>query len=186
MALPVAKAAMLTLARGSFSLDHTRGQGFTLIELLVVLVVMGIALGMATVQLMPDDHSRLQQAGQQLALLLENAGLEARSSGVAMAWVTEGNQYQFLQRNAQGIWESIDSGSFRSRALGEGIAITAVALDGKTLNPGNRMVLSATSFALPFEVRLNAGAATLFVIGNSTGAVSVTPDRGANETLITN
>lgn len=186
MALPVAKAAMQTSARGSYSLARARGQGFTLIELLVVLVVMGIALGMATVQLMPDDRSRLRQAAEQLALLLENAGLEARSSGVTMAWIEEKNQYQFLQRNAQGIWETIDSGSFRARTLEEGVTITAVELDGKTLKPGGRLVLSAASFTLPFEIRLSAGAATIYVTGNSTGTVSVTPDRGANETLVAN
>lgn len=183
---------MLTSARGSCSLDRARGQGFTLIELLVVLVVMGIALGMVTVQLMPDERSRLRQAAEQLALLLENAGLEARSSGVAMAWLAENNRYQFLLRNSQGIWEFIDSGSFRPRTLEEGVAIATVELDGELLQPGNRMVLSAISFSSPFEIKLTAGASAIFIVGNGHGAVSVTAergittDRGTNELLIAN
>lgn len=177
---------MPTSARGSCSLDHARGKGFTLIELLVVLVVMGIALGMVTVQLMPDDRSRLRQAGEQLALLLENAGLEARSSGVTMAWLAENNRYQFLQRNAQGIWEFIDSGSFRPRVLEEGVMIAAVEVDGKPLKPGSRMVLSASSFSSPFEIKLTAGVATQFVVGNGSGAVSITSERGVTPDAGTN
>lgn len=168
-------------SRGGFaSGGPSRGQGFTLIEFLVVMVVMGIALGMAAVQLMPDDSSRLRQAGEQLALLLENAGMEARSSGVAMAWVAKRNQYQFFQRNEQGIWESIDSGSFRPRALEEGITIAAVELDGKPVELGSRLPLSATSFASPFNIKLSAGAALLYVVGNGVGTVSVTLDKDAN------
>lgn len=172
-------------APGSCDICLVRNQplgsrGFTLIELLVVLVVMGVALGMVSVQLMPDDSSRLRQAGEQLALLLENAGLEARSSGVAMAWVGKRNQYRFFRRNEQGIWESIDYGSFRPRPLEEGISIAAVELDGKPVELGSRLPLSATSFSSPFNIKLSAGAAVLYVVGNGVGAVSVTLDKDAN------
>lgn len=157
-----------------------RQRGFTLIELLVVLVIVGIVLGIATVQLMPSDSTRLRKAGEQLALLLENAGLEARSSGVAMAWVGKRDRYLFFQRNEQGIWESVDSGPFRPRALEEGITIAAVELDGKPVDMGSRLPLSATSFASPFNIKLAAGASVLYVAGNGVGTVSVALDKDAN------
>lgn len=157
-----------------------RARGFTLIELLVVLVIMGIALGMVAVNLMPDDSSRLRQAGEQLALLLENAGLEARSSGAPMAWAGKRNEYLFFRRNEEGRWESVDSGPFRARALEEGVTIAAVELDGKPVEFGSRLPLSATSFASPFSIKLSAGVSVLYVNGNGVGAVIVTLDKDAN------
>ncbi|HEY5993671.1 MAG TPA: prepilin-type N-terminal cleavage/methylation domain-containing protein [Gallionellaceae bacterium] len=156
-----------------------RARGFTLLELLVVLAIMGIALGMVTLRLMPDDSTRLRQAGEQLALLLENAGLEARSSGAPMAWSAKRGEYRFFRRNEQGIWEAVDSGPYRPRALEEGIAIAAVELDGKPIAFGSRVPLSATSFASPFSVKLSAGTAVLYVVGNGVGAVTVTLDKDA-------
>jgi len=164
----------------SFPAARPRARGFTLIELLVVLVVMGIALGIASVQLMPSDATRLRQAGEQLALLLENAGLEARSSGVTMAWVGKRSRYLFFQRNEQGLWESVDSGPFRARALEEGITIASVELDGKPVELGSRLPLSATSFGSPFNIKLSAGASVLYVVGDGVGTVSVTLDKDAN------
>jgi len=157
-----------------------QARGFTLIELLVVLAIMGIALGMVAVKLMPDDSSRLRQAGEQLALLLENAGLEARSSGTPMAWAGKRNEYLFFRRNEQGLWETVDSGPFRGRALEEGLTIAAVELDGKPVDFGSRLPLSANSFASPFSIKLSAGASVLYVNGNGVGAVSVTLDKDAN------
>ncbi len=154
--------------------------GFTLIELLVVLVIVGIVLGIASVQLMPDDASRLRRTGEQLALLLENAGLDARSSGVVMAWVGKRDRYLFFQRNAQGVWEAVDSGSFRPRALEEGITIASIELDGKPVALGSRLPLSATSFASPFNIKLATGASVLYVVGDGGGKVSVTLDKDAN------
>lgn len=167
---------------GAGRLRNRRGleRGFTLIELLVVLVIAGIVLGIASVQLMPSDGTRLRKAGEQLALLLENAGLEARSSGIAMAWVGKKDRYLFFQRNEQGNWESMDTGSFRPRALEEGITIAAVELDGKPVELGSRLPLSATSFASPFNIKLAAGASVLYVAGNGVGTVSVTLDKDAN------
>lgn len=155
-------------------------RGFTLIELLVVLAIAAIVLGMVSIQLMPSDGTRLRKAGEQLALLLENAGLEARSSGAPMAWVGKKESYLFLHRNAQGVWESVDSGSFRPRELEQGVTIAAVELDGKPVALGTRLPLSATSFASPFNIKLAAGVSALYVAGNGVGTVTVTLDRDAN------
>lgn len=172
---------MRTSDRGSSR--HFRPEslrGFTLIELLVVLVVMGIALGLVSVRLMPDDASRLRETGEQLALLLENAELQARSSGVPMAWVGKRDEYMFYQRNRQGLWEPVETGPFRRRALQVGVSIVAVELDGKPVELGSRVPLSATSFTSPFNIKLGAGTSALYVVGNGVGRVTVLMDRNAN------
>ncbi|MBI5660284.1 MAG: prepilin-type N-terminal cleavage/methylation domain-containing protein [Nitrosomonadales bacterium] len=152
-------------------------RGFTLIELLVVLVIMSIALGMAVVQLMPDSRTALREEAQRLALLLENAGMEARVSGQPMAWSFENSSYRFWKKNSYGDWMRMeDDAMFRPRALPDGITIAEASVEAQPLKAGERMSLGAASFALPFRLRLNGGAAVARIAGSSTGAVSAQLD----------
>ena len=154
-----------------------RSNGFTLIELLVVLVVMGIALGMTVVQLMPDGHAVLREEAQRLALLLENAGIEARTSGRPLAWSFEENGYRFWKKNDYGDWVRLeDDAMFRSRTLPAGMSIAEVSVEMQPLQPGEQMSLSASSFTLPFRIHLVGEHAGASVVGGSTGAVSAQLD----------
>jgi general secretion pathway protein H len=153
-------------------------RGFTLIELLVVLVVMGVALGLVMVQLMPDHSAPLREEAARLALLLENAGLEARASGRSLAWSGEKNKYRFLSRNEYGDWIRIDDDTiFRPRTLPEGVNIGEVSVEEQPIKAGEFVLLSANSFAAPFLIRLYqnspAGSeyASASVSGKSTGDV---------------
>lgn len=147
--------------------------GFTLIELLIVLVVMGVALGLVMVQLMPDHQAPLREESARLALLLENAGLEARASGRSLAWSGEKNRYRFLSKNAYGDWVRIDDDSlFRPRTMPEGVNISEVSVEEQPIKPGEYVLLSAHSFAVPFRVRLNSEYGSASVTGKSTGDVN--------------
>jgi general secretion pathway protein H len=149
-----------------------RQRGFTLIELLVVLVVIGIALGMVMVQLMPDHRAALRDEAARLALLLENAGLEARASGRSLAWTGEKNSYRFFNRNEYGDWVRIvDDTAFRPRTLPEGVNVGEVSVEEQPLKPGEYVVLSANSFAVPFQIRLSSEYGSASVTGKSTGDV---------------
>ena len=151
--------------------------GFTLIELLVVLVVMGIALGLVAVQLMPDNRAILREEAQRLALLVENAGMEARVSGRPLAWSGEKNSYRFWKKNDYADWVRIeDDAAFRARTLPEGMHIVEVSVEEQALKPGEYLALSANSFPLPFRIRLESEQARASVIGSSTGTVSVQLD----------
>lgn len=158
-------------------------QGFTLVELLVVLVVTGIALGIVVVQLMPDDRTTLREEAARLALLLENAGLEARSSGRSMAWSAENTRYLFWKKNDYNDWARIeDDTPFRPRTLPEGIHIGEVTLDDQPLKAGEQLALSASAFAPPFRIRISNASANTTVIGKSTGEVIVQSDDIPNGT----
>ncbi|WP_212785666.1 prepilin-type N-terminal cleavage/methylation domain-containing protein [Ferrigenium kumadai] len=147
-------------------------QGFTLIELLVVLVVMGIALGMVVVQLMPDNRAALREEAQRLALLLENAGMEARASGHPLAWSSEKNGYRFWKKNDYGEWVRLeDDAIFRPYTLPAGLGIAEVSVEGQPLKHGELMSLHAFSFTLPFHISLTGEHASASVTGSSTGAV---------------
>jgi general secretion pathway protein H len=152
-------------------------QGFTLVELLVVLVVMGIALAIVVPQLMPDDRTSLREEAARLALLLENAGLEARSSGRSMAWTSGNTGYLFWRKNDYNDWARVeDDTPFRPRTLPEGTHIGEVTVDNQLLKPGEPLALSASAFAPPFRIRLNNASAGTTVIGKSTGEVIVQAD----------
>lgn len=151
-------------------------RGFTLVELLVVLVVMGIALSLVMVQLMPDDKAMLREEAARLALLLENAGLEARASGHSMAWSTESNRYLFWRKNEYNDWVPIeDNSSFRPRILPEGMQLVDMTVENLPFKRGEQMSLSASAFALPFKIRMSYASATTTVVGKSTGEVNVVP-----------
>ncbi len=151
--------------------------GFTLIELLVVLVVMGVALGLVMVQLLPDNRAPLREEAGRLALLLENAGMEAHASGRSLAWSGEKSGYLFWKKNNYGDWLRIDDDTlFRPRALPQGMHIGEVTVEEQTVKPGELMLLSATSFAVPFRIRLSSEYGSASVTGKSTGDVVATLD----------
>ena len=151
--------------------------GFTLIELLVVLVVMGVALGLVMVQLMPDNRAQLREEAGRLALLLENAGMEAHASGRSLAWSGEKSSYRFWKKNNYGDWVLIaDDALFRPRLLPEGLHIGEVTVEDLAIKPGEVMLLSATSFAVPFRIRLSSEHGSASVTGKSTGDVVATLD----------
>jgi len=154
------------------SFTFPRQRGFTLIELLVVLVVMGVALGLVMVQLMPDHQAPLRDEAARLALLLENAGLEARASGRSLAWSGEKNNYRFLSKNAYGDWVRVDDDSpFRPRTLAEGVNVGEISVEEQPLKPGEFVLLSAHAFAVPFLIRLSSEHGSARVTGKSTGDV---------------
>ena len=154
-------------------LNLSRSQrGFTLVELLVVLVVMGVALGLVTVQLMPDKRAPLREEAARLSLLLENAGLEARASGRSLAWSGKNNNYLFLRKNAYGDWVRIvDDSLFRPRSLPQGVHVGEVSVEEQPLKPDEYVLLSAHSFAVPFRIRLTSEYGSATVTGKSTGDV---------------
>lgn len=147
------------------------------------MLVMGIAMGLVVVQLMPDHRAPLREEAGRLALLLENAGLEARASGRSLAWSGEKNGYRFFSKNAYGDWVRIDDdSSFRPRTLPKGVNIGEVSVEEQALKPGEYVLLSAHSFAVPFRIRLNLSAesgsefGSASVTGKSTGDVVFTLD----------
>jgi general secretion pathway protein H len=76
-----------------------RERGFTLIELLVVMVILGITLGLVSLNALPSQKQALQQDAQRVALLLQLARDEAIVRNRQIAFEASRDGYRFLIRN---------------------------------------------------------------------------------------
>jgi general secretion pathway protein H len=77
----------------------TAARGFTLVEIMVVMVIIGITLGMVSLNALPSPRQNLQAEAQRIALLLQLARDEAIVRNRLVAFEADGEQYRFLVRN---------------------------------------------------------------------------------------
>jgi general secretion pathway protein H len=75
-----------------------RGGGFTLVEIMVVLVIIGVTLGLASLNAIPSPHQDLQKEAQRIALLLQLARDEAIVRNRPVAFEATSERYHFLVR----------------------------------------------------------------------------------------
>lgn len=85
-----------------------RGErGFTLIELLVVMVILGITLGLVSLNVMPGRKQSLEQDAKRIALLLQLARDEAIVRNKQIAFEAGSDSYRFWVRNDNKQWEQV-------------------------------------------------------------------------------
>ncbi len=78
-----------------------RQRGFTLIEVLVVIIILGVLIGTVSLSIAPQAQRRYEKEVQGLRQLFIFAEENARQTGQALRWVSQGQaptQYQFLRR----------------------------------------------------------------------------------------
>jgi general secretion pathway protein H len=73
--------------------------GFTLVELMVVMVIIGLTLGLATLNAVPSPRQDLQKEAQRIALLLQLARDEAIVRNQLVTFEADPTRYHFLVRN---------------------------------------------------------------------------------------
>ena len=84
-----------------------RERGFTLIELLVVMVILGITLGLVSLNAMPGQKQSMQQDAKRIALLLQLARDEAIVRNRQIAFEAGAENYRFMIRNDNKQWEQV-------------------------------------------------------------------------------
>ena len=123
----------------SLKVKRRSADGFTLLELLVVLVVMGIMLGLVSVNAIPNKKQAVQSDAQRIALLLQLAREEAIVRNRPVAFEVDSEQFRFLIRG-DSHWESLtDNDLFRERNFQKSPLLI-------TMQP------SATQSALPLRI----------------------------------
>lgn len=150
-----------------------RQRGFTLIELLVVLVIIGLTLGLVTMNAAPSQRQAMQQEAQRIALLLQLARDEAIVRNRPVAFEANANSYRFLVRNGR-TWEALPADDMlRERAFKR--SPVTLLLDPPTNLPGAplRIVFGREPVDKPFVLTLASGDVSAAIRADGIGHFSV-------------
>jgi len=150
-----------------------RAGGFTLLELLVVLVVMGIMLGMVSINAIPNKKQALLGDAQRIALLLQLAREEAIVRNRPVAFELDSEQFRFYVRGDTS-WQLLnDNDLFRERSFQRSpLIITMVPNSGQTTLP-MKIVFGREPVDKPFNLTLAYEDASVSILADGLGHFSV-------------
>ena len=152
-----------------------RQRGFTLIELLVVLVIIGVTLGLVSLNAMPSQQQSLEKEAQRIALLLQLARDEAIVRNRQVAFEADPERYRFLVRNEQQ-WQPVTQDDLlRERPFK--LAPVLLTLD-PPLNAGAgtgpfRITFGREPVDKPFVLTLSSGATSVAIRADGIGHFAV-------------
>ncbi|SAL59192.1 general secretion pathway protein H [Caballeronia terrestris] len=140
--------------------------GFTLLEMLIVLVIAGILVSLASLQLTRNPRTDLNEEAQRLALLFESAGDEAQVRARPIAWQPLDGGFRFDVRTDDG-WRPLRDDLFRARRWEGGVTGVTIQFSGTDKSVG-RLIFGTEAIDAPMEVTLvsPAGRATVYGTGN--------------------
>jgi general secretion pathway protein H len=152
---------------------HARG--FTLIELVVVVLIIGIIVALAGVQLMRSPGEAVRDESERLALLLQAAREEAIMQGRVFAFGAGRESYRFLRLEADGKLKiTKDDEILRPRQLPRGVAIESLQIEGVVPENGSQpqgVVLLPSGDLPAFRIFLVGGGARWSVVGAPDGTI---------------
>lgn len=152
----------------------SRVRGFTLIEILVVLVIMGILVGMVSVNAYPDDRKVLRMEADRLAQILQLAAEESRITGKSIAWTADRSGYRFWRIGADDEWSEIfDNNLLRARSLAHDVTISNLRIEAGGPQKVMRLEFPPGGAMLAFSVDLSLGAERIAVGASPVGDVGV-------------
>jgi general secretion pathway protein H len=148
-----------------------RQAGFTLLEMLVVLVIAGLLVSLASLQLTRNPRTDLNEEAQRLALLFESAGDEAQVRARPIAWQPLDGGFRFDIRTEDG-WRPLRDDLLRARRWEGGVTgVTIQFLDSdKTVS---RLVFGTEAIDTPMEITLISPAGRATIVGGGNGRFQV-------------
>lgn len=153
--------------------EHARG--FTLIELVVVVLIIGIIVALAGVQLMRSPDEAVRDESERLALLLQAAREEAIMQGRVFAFGAGRESYRFLRLERDGKLKiTNDDEILRPRQLPRGIAIESLQIEGVVPEDGSQpqgFVLLPSGDLPAFRIFLAGSGARWSVVGAPDGSI---------------
>ena len=155
--------------------SQRRARGFTLIEILVACAIAAIVLGITMIKLDAADGRRLRQAAEMLAGRLEAARDEAVIRGQPVAFSSDGQGFQFwVADRERGAWVALtDADTVAAGRLADGVALSALRINGAARPLGERLVFSFGGLAEAFALTLTAGPQSLDIAGDALGRIEI-------------
>ena len=153
---------------------HTgRERGFTLIELLVVMVILGVTLGLVSLNAMPSQQQSLQQEAQRVALLLQLARDEAIVRNRQIAFEADSDSYRFLIRNDQRWDVAVQDDLLREREFKR--SPIGLMLDPPPTVPADRLriIFGREPVDKPFVLTMSSGGSSVAIHADGIGHFTV-------------
>ncbi len=151
------------------------GRGFTLIEVVVVLLLMGIVSALVVANIAPDDKKALRLESERLAALFEQASMDARVGGNAIAWTSDGKGYVFQEKTPGSDWVVKNDDMYRSHQLPAGMRILTAAVDQPGWSPGAQLVFRPSGINPPFDILLTKRQLAMKISGDTMNRMTVEP-----------
>jgi general secretion pathway protein H len=153
----------------------SRQRGFTLIELLVVLVIIGVTLGLVSLNAMPSQQQSLEKEAQRIALLLQLARDEAIVRNRQIAFEADLERYRFLVRNEQQ-WQLVTQDDLlRERSFKLAPVLLTLDPPSGALAYGGalRIIFGREPVDKPFVLTLSSGATSVAIRADGIGHFTV-------------
>ena len=149
-------------------------RGFTLIELLVVIVIIGVMVALAGVQLLRSPGEVVRDESEHLALLLQAARDEAILQGRVFAFGIGRDGYTFLRLDRDGkLKVAKDDAILRPRQLPPGVVIEGLKIEGTENDAAQpKGVVFQPSGDIPaFRIVLAGRGARWSIVGSPDGSI---------------
>ena len=146
-------------------------RGFTLIEIMVVVVILGIAMVVATANLFQSDEEKLQQEGEKLVSVLQLARDESAFGGRVIAVTLKGDEIAFLERDFADAnrWNASTIEPLATRKVPDGFQVQLSVGAGDTEAKDAHITFLPIGVAAPFDLTLRSPAGSRKISGDAIG-----------------
>ena len=152
-----------------------RNGGFTLVEILVVLMVIGIGLGLITLNTGHDSSAALRHESERLRSALEHAAQLAQWRHSPLVWEADAAAYRFSMPATDGTLVEETDPTLATHPLPSDIRVRVTDAAGAPVPL--RLVMRASGRNDPYAVVIESSAGAWTIAGDPLNRVRAAPSR---------